>query len=87
VPSFRALTALPRDDFYGDETGTNYAQSRYLMFYLQEQGKLRDFYRTFRAGRTQDPSGYQTLIATLGERDMTAFKRRWERFVMDLEFP
>ena len=87
VPSFRALTALPRDDFYGDETGTNYAQSRYLMYYLQERGKLRDFYRAFRSSRTKDPSGYQTLVATLGERDMAAFKRRWERYVMNLAFP
>jgi hypothetical protein len=87
VPSFRELTALARDDFYGDQTGTNYAQSRYLMFYLQEQGKLRSFYRAFRAARTNDPTGWKTLVATLGERDMRAFKRRWERFVLDLEYP
>jgi hypothetical protein len=84
---FSTLTRLRHSEFYGDETGTNYAQSRYLMYYLQEQGKLREFYRTFRAVRDQDPSGYHTLTAALEARDMAAFKRQWERYVLDLEFP
>ncbi|HWO21803.1 MAG TPA: hypothetical protein VNO30_23700 [Kofleriaceae bacterium] len=87
LPSFRALTGLGSDAFYGDDSGTNYAQSRYLLYYLQEQGLLHDFYRAFRAGRGKDPSGYQTLVASLGERDMADFQRRWERYVAALRFP
>lgn len=87
VPSFRALTARGSAAFYGDDSGTSYAQSRYLLYYLQEQGRLRDFYRAFRAARAQDPTGYATLVQILGERDMADFQRRWERYVAALRFP
>src|SRR5262249_53445837 len=81
LASFRALTALDSDAFYNDDRGTNYAQSRYLLYYLQEQGLLRDFYRAFRDGRADDPTGYATLVRSLDERDMAAFQERWERYV------
>jgi hypothetical protein len=87
LPSFRELTGLGSTAFYGDDRGTSYAQSRYLLYYLQEQGLLRDFYRAFRAGHAKDPSGYATLVQSLGERDMADFQRRWERYVAALRFP
>ena len=87
VPSFRTLTGLDGVAFYGDDSGTHYAQSRYLLYYLQEEGLLRDFYRAFRAGHGKDPTGYATLVQSLGERDMDAFQRRWERYVAALRFP
>jgi hypothetical protein len=87
LPSFQKLTGLDTGEFYGDESGTNYAQSRYLMYYLQEQGLLRDFYRAFRAASAKDPTGYATLVQALGERDMGAFQKRWERYVAGLRFP
>jgi hypothetical protein len=86
LPSFRELTGLRSAAFYGDASGSNYAQSRYLLYYLQEQGLLRDFYRAFRAARAKDPTGYATLVQSLGERDMDAFQRRWERYVSALRF-
>jgi hypothetical protein len=87
VPTFKQLTHLDTAAFYGDDTGVNYAASRYLLYYLQEQGKLREFYVAFRAARTTDPSGYATLVATLGEEDMTAFEARWRSYVGKLSFP
>jgi hypothetical protein len=87
VPTFQQLTHLDTDAFYGDDTGVNYAASRYLLYYLQEQGKLREFYTAFRAARAKDPSGYATLVATLGEEDMTAFEARWRAYVGKLSFP
>ena len=87
VPSFRELTGRDSTAFYGDDSGTSYAQSRYLLYYLQEKGLLRDFYRAFRAGRAADPTGYATLVQRLGERDMADFQRRWERYVAALRFP
>lgn len=87
VPPFRTLTALGDNAFYEDDSGVHYAQSRYLMYYLQEHGLLRDFYRRFRAARAEDPTGFHTLTAVLGESDMTAFQDRWEAYVAKLRFP
>jgi hypothetical protein len=87
VQSFRELTRLDHTRFYGDYSGRNYAQARYLLYYLQEQGLLRDFYRAFRGAHGRDPTGYATLVRILGERDMDAFQRRWERYVAALRFP
>jgi len=87
VPSFQALTHLSTDVFYNGDSGVNYAASRYLLYYLQERGKLRDFYHAFRAARAKDPSGYQTLVATLGAADMSAFEKQWRAYVGKLTFP
>jgi hypothetical protein len=87
LPSFRTLTATTDRGFYGDDRGTNYAQARYLCYYLQEQGKLTAFYRDFVANQKEDPTGYETLVKTIGEADMDAFQKKWERFVLELTFP
>jgi len=36
------------------------------------------FYRDFVAAQKDDPSGYKTLVKVLGEKDMDAFKKKWE---------
>ena len=90
APSFDKLTHLSDTEFYGDDSGLNYAAARYLLYYLQEHGKLRDLYRDFRAAAVDDPSGYQTLrdtLATLDEHDMAAFETKWRRYVAALSFP
>lgn len=87
VPSFRELTAATPDAFYNEDKGTNYAQSRYLLYYLQEKGQLVRFYRELHAKRREDPTGYETLKRVLREEDMDAWKPRWESFVMELVFP
>ncbi len=87
VPAFSTLTALDDAAFYADRTGVHYAQSRYLMYYLQERGVLRDFYRRFRADRAKDPTGLHALKTVLGERDLTAFQARWEAYVAKLQYP
>jgi hypothetical protein len=50
----------------------NYGQARYLCYYLQQQGLLREFYRRFHTNREKDPTGYATLQEVLG--------RTWPRF-------
>lgn len=87
LPSFEKLTHLDDTAFYGDDSGVNYAQARYLLYFLQERGVLVDFYRRFRAARAKDPSGYATLVATLGDVDMDEFKDDWQRYVARLRFP
>jgi hypothetical protein len=87
VPPFEALTSADETAFYDHDPGTNYAQARYLLYYLQEKGLLLPFYRAYRDGRAADPTGYATLQRILGETDMAAFQARWEAYVMDLVFP
>lgn len=84
VRAFKELTALNADDFYTKETGTNYAQARYLLYYLQERGLLTRFYREFLANRATDPTGFDTLKKTLGVEDLDAFRKEWEKFVLGL---
>ena len=87
VPSFKELTGTTDGEFYNEDRGTNYAQARYLCYYLQDKGLLVRYYKEFVANHEDDPSGYKTLQKVLGERDMDDFKKRWEAFVMGLKFP
>ncbi len=87
LPPFAALLATSQEAFYGQDPGTNYAQARYLCYYLQEQGLLRRFYREFRAGYAVDPTGLETLKRVLGTDDLGRFQREWSEFVLGLRFP
>ena len=84
VPAFKTLMAADTDAFYGDDKGTNYAQSRYLCYYLQEKDLLVKFYKQFRARQKNDPSGFQTLQTVLGETNMNQFQKQWEKYVLSL---
>jgi hypothetical protein len=73
--------------FYADEhVGINYAQARYLMLYLQEQGLLRTYYRRFRDGAKEDPSGLKTLKQVLKVEDLESFDKQWQKWVLTLRF-
>jgi len=87
VPTFKELTAMTSGEFYNEDRGTNYAQARYLCYYLQERGLLIDFYKQFVANQKTDPSGFDTLKKVLKEEDMGEFKKKWEAFVLKLTFP
>lgn len=84
VPSFKLLTALDARAFYDEDKGTNYGQSRYLCYYLQQRGLLVKFYREFFARQKTDPTGYKSLQRILGTVDMAAFKQKWEKYVLSL---
>jgi len=87
VPSFKELTGTTDHEFYREDKGTNYAQARYLCYYLQEKGRLENYYRQFRKNANRDPTGYETLKDILGAEDMVAFKKEWEAYVLKLRFP
>ncbi len=86
LPSFKSLCSTTTDEFYEKDRGANYAQARYLCYYLQQKGLLREFYRRFHANRQQDPTGYNTLQKVLGRDDMTKFQKEWESYVLKLRF-
>jgi hypothetical protein len=86
LPSFESLCNTTDHEFYTEDSGTNYAQARYLCYYLQEHGKLIPYYHEFRRTQTKDPGGYKTLVRILGAADMEQFQKHWERYVLGLEF-
>jgi hypothetical protein len=87
LPSFETLISTTRDQFYEEDPGTNYAQARYLLYYLQQHDRLIRYYREFVASHVDDPTGLETLKRVLGISDMQAFQRQWEAWVLELTFP
>ena len=86
VPAFMTLLFTTDTQFYNEDKGANYAQARYLLYYLQQKGLLVRFYQEFLGNRKADPTGYQTLRKILGEPEMAAFQKKWEVFVLKLIF-
>jgi hypothetical protein len=89
-PSFKTMCAMDSATFYDASKGSNYGVARYLCLYLQDQGVLRQFYKDFVKNQKDDPTGYETLkktLAGLGEKDMDAFRKKWEKWVLALKFP
>ncbi|MEA2710825.1 MAG: hypothetical protein QOF78_3426 [Phycisphaerales bacterium] len=84
----RPLRELIEDpDFYGDKhVGLNYAQARYLLMYLQEQGKLADFYKKLRADHDEDKHGLATLKAIIAPQALEEFEKEWRAWVLELRF-
>jgi hypothetical protein len=70
----------------GERVGINYAQARYLMFYLQEKRLLQKYYEQFKANREKDPSGFETLKAVVGPQKLEAFEKEWREWVTGLRF-
>lgn len=86
LPSFKYLTGTTEDQFYNKDSGTNYAQARYLCYYLQETGQLANFYHAFVKNHHHDPTGYKTIKNILGVSDMKKFQKQWEAWVLKLRF-
>ena len=86
VPSFEDLCSTTTREFY-DGLSTNYAQARYLCFYLQEHEKLVRYYHEFVKNVETDPTGFLSLQIVLDRTDMDQFKQEWEAYVMKLRFP
>jgi hypothetical protein len=73
-------------EFYGDKhVGLNYAQARYLLMYLQEQGKLAEYYQKLRADQAEDKSGLKTLEAVIGPKSLAEFEHGWRSWVLELK--
>lgn len=79
------LVATTDARFYGAGSGLNYAMARYLLFWLQEQGRLRAFWKDWLATRKRDPTGAAALQRALGvEGDgLAAFQERWEAWLLE----
>lgn len=87
LPTIEDLCGYSELAFYGPGRGDHYAMARYLLYRLQETGLLRSYYKRFHAAREDDPTGYDTLVAVLDEKDMKNWQERWEKWVLELHFP
>lgn len=87
LPSIAALCQSTSHQFRHEDPGTNYAQARYLCYYLQERKLLRRYYREFVSNHEADPGGGTTLRRILKEPDMNDFQKRWEKWVLSLRYP
>jgi hypothetical protein len=85
LPSFAELMAMGSHQFYEEDRGDNYAQARYLLYYLQERGLLLTFHREFLKWHKLDPTGVKTLRHVLHEDDLREFQRGWEKWVLTLK--
>ncbi len=66
----RSLQELVQEkNFRRGNVGLNYAHARYFCMYMQHRGVLEEFYRRFRDGFDQDPSGAQFVEELLGPWD------------------
>ncbi len=57
----RTLMETNDNELYDTRTSFYYAQSRYLLMYLQKQGLLNDYYKLFRGTYDDDPTGITQL--------------------------
>jgi len=66
VQSFKALTHKTNDAFYSDDSGVNYAQARYLCYWLQEKGVLVKFVRRAQELKAKDATGWHSRFKVTG---------------------
>jgi len=81
LPSLKSLLSTTRDGFY-DANFDAYAYARFLCQYLQDNGKLRDFYKKFSTD-TKDLTGQRAMEAVLGQ-DLASFQPVFEKWAMSL---
>jgi hypothetical protein len=82
LPSIPTLLKTTRDGFYSADYDS-YAFARYLVLYLQEKGKLRDFYQKFVAD-TKDLTGQAAMEDVLGEK-LDTFEPKWRKWALALQ--
>jgi hypothetical protein len=82
LPSLAKLVATSREEFY-TASWDAYAQARYLIYYLQEHGKLKEFYDAALADK-KDPTAKTALESVLGE-DLDTFDPKWRKWVLAVQ--
>lgn len=83
--TLQTLTAMMKSSdqaFYGLNRSLNYAQARYLMFYLQSKGLLKQYYVNYRRNFASDPDGIGSLLEVTGVSNMATLEQKWRRFVL-----
>ncbi len=78
------LDLVEERDFRGPLVGTNYAQARYFCMYLQQRGKLAEFFDDFRECRADDPAGTAAVVRAVGGQSWEDLDRDFQQWVLEL---
>jgi hypothetical protein len=81
IPTVKTLMSTTREGFYEAEYDS-YAYARFLCQYLQDHGKLIEFYKKL-TGDPNDLTGVKALEAVVG-MDVTAFDAVFQKWAMTL---
>ena len=84
-PGLSTFMADTSENFYADESGVSYGLARYLCFYLQEQGKLEQFYKSYRDHFSTDITGRKILEQVTG-RKLPDFEKSLHSWVLQLKY-
>lgn len=79
------LVRMSKKDFMG-QAELCYPQARYVMFYLHERQRLRDWYTGYKRTYTRDPTGRRALEAALG-KGLGQIEPEWREWVAELSPP
>ena len=77
---------VSRGDFYGPRRGLNYAQARYFVMYMQQQGVLKKFYHHYRARHPKGDTAVQAIEAVFG-KPLKTVEAECTKWVKTLSFP
>ena len=80
-----ALVTTEPEAFLKD-AGLRYAEAHYVMFYLHQLGKLKDFYETYKEGYAKEPTGAAALVQTLG-KPLDEIEADWREWVLRQQAP
>lgn len=80
----KRLVKLDDDMFYEQRSSFNYAQARYLCYYLQERNLLKLFYKSFRDNYEYDKTGESTLVKITGST-IEELDKKFVSFVSQLK--
>jgi hypothetical protein len=84
-PAWAALLAMDQETFLKD-ADVCYGQSHYIFFYLNQLGKVKDFYEKYKAGYAADPTGGAALAKTVG-KPLGEIESDWLAWVLKQESP
>lgn len=83
--SLKKLIETDEDEFYGNRSGFNYAQARYLCMYMQEKGVLKKFFKTFRDNYSDDNTGKKFMEQIFG-KSINEIDSEYVSWVKTLEY-
>jgi hypothetical protein len=84
-PGLSSFMADTSDNFYADDSGVSYGLARYLCFYLQQQGRLEQFYKSYRDQFSKDITG-KKILETITGKKLSDFEKSLHSWVLQLHY-